>query len=413
MTSDEAMGTSIALLILGAIGYGIYRLATRPNPRPAKRPDPTSYGSAVFAGWADLDAYVLIAGKGYPIGVWFGQRLTPDPLPSTSSSFVPPQPIEGRALAYSGDRHRLICAPTRSGKFVSCIGPLLLNDVDSSTLVVDVKGEAAAITGDWRAKAGPVHVLDPWGISGHASAAFHPLDLLQADNPDLAEDAAMLADALVVTTGHERDVHWNEEAKALLAAIMLHVASDPAETLWTLVRVREIVTLPSDDFAALLPAMLKSEAARGLVKRGAARFLQKSDNEASGCLSTAQRQTHFLDSPRLHAALDRSTFDFADLKTKLCTIYLVLPSERLPAFNRWLRLMISIALTALARTPGKPAEPVKFIVDEFPALGQLKAVETGIGLMAGFGVQFHVITQDFNQLRAVEKNGGALRHRQV
>jgi type IV secretion system protein VirD4 len=53
----------------------------------------------------------------------------------------------------------------------------------------------------------------------------------------------------------------------------------------------------------------------------------------------------------------------------------------------------------LTRTPGKPIEPVKFIVDEMPALGALESLKTGVSLMAGFGVQFHLIVQDFSQLR--------------
>jgi type IV secretion system protein VirD4 len=372
------MGIIFLLLIVGG---GIWLLRRR-KPEPSQ--PSTAHGSARFANYEELNAYGLLGGVGYPLGLWFGA--------ANGGAMVP------NALRYSGDRHRLICAPTRSGKFVACVGPLLLNDVDSSALVVDIKGEAAAITGEWRKQAGPIHVLDPWGLSGHVTASFNPLDLLKPDSPDLAEDASMLADALVVE-GAEVDRHWNEEAKGFLTALMLHVACDPGETDKTLTRVREIMTLEPEGLGKVLAVMAKSDKAQGLVKRGAARFTQKQDKESSGVISTAQQQTHFLDSPRLKASLAKSSFDFADLKKQLCTIYLVLPAERVSTFNRWLRLLISVALTTLQRTPGKPTEPIKFIVDEFPALGAgLKVVEAGIGLMAGFGVQFHIIVQDFNQL---------------
>jgi type IV secretion system protein VirD4 len=370
------------LLIWIPIGYAVWKYFTRKPPPPP--PPSTAHGSARFANYDELNEYGLLGSAGFPLGVWYGAAEG--------------APRVANPLRYSGDRHRLICAPTRSGKFVACVGPLLLNDPDSSALVVDIKGEAAAITGEWRKKAGPIHVLDPWGLSGHPGASFNPLELLKPDSPDLAEDAAMLADALVVE-GAEVDRHWNEEAKGFLAALMLHVACDPAETDRTLTRVREIMTLEAEAFGKVLAAMANSDKAQGLIKRGSARFVQKGDKEASGVISTAQQQTHFLDSPRLKAALAKSTFDFADLKKQLCTIYLVLPAERVATFNRWLRLLISVALTTLQRTPGKPTEPIKFIVDEFPALGAgLKVVEAGIGLMAGFGVQFHIIVQDFNQL---------------
>ncbi|MDQ7079022.1 MAG: type IV secretory system conjugative DNA transfer family protein [Robiginitomaculum sp.] len=70
------------------------------------------------------------------------------------------------------------------------------------------------------------------------------------------------------------------------------------------------------------------------------------------------------------------------------TIYLVLPSDGLNAFSRWLRLLIQQAITVNARNIElKPAKPVLFLLDEMPALGRLSMVEQAYGLMAGFGIQ--------------------------
>lgn len=44
----------------------------------------------------------------------------------------------------------------------------------------------------------PVHILDPFGVTGTPSAAFNPLDALDPDGLDVAEDASTLADALVL-----------------------------------------------------------------------------------------------------------------------------------------------------------------------------------------------------------------------
>ncbi|MCB8835433.1 type IV secretory system conjugative DNA transfer family protein, partial [Escherichia coli] len=70
----------------------------------------------------------------------------------------------------------------------------------------------------------------------------------------------------------------------------------------------------------------------GLAARAANRHLGKSDREAAGVLSAAQRHTHFLDSPRMTAVLDRSDFAFADLKASPASIYLVLPPDRLATY---------------------------------------------------------------------------------
>ena len=89
-----------------------------------------------------------------------------------------------------------------------------------------------------------------------------------------------------------------------------------------------------------------SDAAGGLVARAAARLLQKADRERSGVVSSAQSYTHFLDSPRMTRVMRQSTIDLATLKREPTSIYLVLPTDRLEAYARWLRIMIACALSA-------------------------------------------------------------------
>jgi len=73
---------------------------------------------------------------------------------------------------------------------------------------------------------------------------------------------------------------------------------------------------------------------------GANRHLGKSDREAAAVLSSAQRHTHFLESPRMAAVLGRSDFRFADLKRRNVSVFLVLPPDRLASYSRWLRLLV-------------------------------------------------------------------------
>jgi type IV secretion system protein VirD4 len=77
-----------------------------------------------------------------------------------------------------------------------------------------------------RDKFGPAHVLDPFGITGIASAAFNPLDTLDPTGLDVAEDASNLADALVFDEpGMGGEAHWNEEAKALIAGLIFKIVA--------------------------------------------------------------------------------------------------------------------------------------------------------------------------------------------
>lgn len=305
---------------------------------------------------------------------------------------------DGQLLRYAGQAHLLTIAPTRSGKGVGAIIPNLLT-ADRSVLCIDPKGENARITARARAKFGPVYVLDPFGVSGHLMATFNPLNGLDADSLDLAEDAALLADALVHDPpGQGGEAHWNEEAKALIGGLILYVVCEEQAEARTLATVRELLTLSPGGFAATLAIMQESASAGGLVRRAANRHLGKSEREAAGVLSSAQRHTHFLDSVRINWTMARSDFRFADLKESKATVFLVLPPERLDAYSRWLRLMVAQAIHDLARTPDRPAAPVLFLLDEFAALGRLEPVERAFGLMAGYGLQLWPILQDMHQL---------------
>ena len=346
-----------------------------------------SHGSARFAGKREMRA-----------------------LEQATGLLIGRNPRTGRMLSYDGPAHLLTLAPTRAGKGVGTVIPNLLA-AERSVLVIDPKGENARIAGAARERFGTVHVLDPFSVSGRPSAAYNPLDRLTPDSLDLGEDAAALADALVIDPAHQvQDAHWNEEAKALLGGLILFCVAHEEPARRNLGSVRDYLTLPPDKLRALLELMQDSDAAGGLVARAANRFVGKADREAASVLSNAQRHTHFLDSPRIAACLARSDFAFADLRHRIISVFLVLPPNRLDAYSRWLRLLVAQALQDIARDAEQPqsasegrserlATPTLFLLDEFAALGRLEAVERAMGLMAGYGLQLWPILQDMSQLR--------------
>ncbi len=333
-------------------------------------------------------------------------------------------------LRYDGPSHLMTMAPTRTGKGVGTIIPNLMT-AERSIICIDPKGENARITARAREGFGALHVLDPFGVTGRRSSCFNPFAYLDANDLDIAEHAGTLADALVYDEpGSSGDAHWNEEARALIAGlIMMVVASEPPHLRYP-ATLRDYLTRPPKAFADLLTRMQESTSCDGLIARAANRHLGKSDREASGVLSSAQRHTHFLDSPRMKRVMERSDVCFADLKQRTQSVFLVLPPHRLGTYARWLRLMISQSLTEMVTTrygassldnvtpPEGPAtsfckqkkvvpanKSVLFLLDEFASLGRLQAVERAMGLMAGYGVQLWPILQDIHQLRALYRKG--------
>jgi type IV secretion system protein VirD4 len=316
-----------------------------------------------------------------------------------------PRHRNGTLLRYDGDAHLLTLAPTGAGKGIGCVIPNLLT-YRGSVLVTDPKGENFRVTARRRRELDHrVLALDPFGLVG-GTAGFNPLDDLNPEAPSATDDAAALAELILVREPRESgdSVFWSEEAKALLTGLLLHAASDGVRSRRTLRTVWEFLSLPPRAMTQLWTAMGQSAAARGAVARAAARIRQKADRVRSGILAQAQSQMHFLESPRIARVLDRSTFSFRDLATSHVSIYLVLPPDRIDSCRRWLRLLVGCALNALisARTrQGNAGERVLLLLDEFPTLGAMPPLERAVALARGYGVTCWMLAQDLAQLRAL------------
>lgn len=308
-------------------------------------------------------------------------------------------------LRYRGDGHLVTVAPTRSGKGVSVIIPNLLT-YPGSVVVTDPKGENYAVTARRRRELGTeVVAFDPFDVVG-GTAAFNPLAMIDATTSDAVDDARLIADMLVVVDGKEtgEQAFWNEEARALLAGLVLYVIAEAPPELRHLPHIRTLLTLPPALFAELLTRMSASDAVGGLVARAAHRVLQKAEKERSGVISSAQSHTHFLDSPRMTAVLSHSTVDVGQLKHTPTSIFLILPPDRLESYHRYLRLMLATCLHVVTRTLEPPVPSVGrivFLIDEFGHLGRLRPIEQQVGLIGGYGASLWLFVQDLSQLKAV------------
>jgi type IV secretion system protein VirD4 len=377
------------LLTGGAASVAVLAAALLFRRSVGMLPETGSHGTAAWS-----DGAPLVGEKGLLIG----RRISGKKAAS-------------RLLRYNGEGHLVTMAPTRSGKGTGSVIPNLLSH-EGSVVVTDPKGENWAVTARCRREylgqravaLDPFDQLSAYGLPP-SEAAFNPMDLVEDEN--LLEGAWLLADMLVLPSGKQggEEHFWEEEAKALLAGLILHVATSEVDAegcpteVRTLLRVRELLTLPKKGFTELMTGMLRTPAAGGLVARAAARHLQKEYRERSGVVSTAQSQTHFLDSPRMAEVLGRSSFDLTRLKTGRLSLYLILPVHHLDTYARWLRLLIASALDVLSRTPGGGANRTLFLLDEFANLGRMNPVLRAVSLMAGYGAQLWMFLQDLSQLK--------------
>lgn len=326
--------------------------------------------------------------------------------------------VDQKMIGLDDDRHIVTVAGSRGGKSACALIPNL-KLYPGSALVIDPKGELARETAAHRRDVfgQDVHVLDPWCVSGLPQeylSAFDPLAQLREDPANLIDNADLLADALIVASTSES--HWTDAARALLRALIL-LLSINGGTLPDLPRLiatlgEEAADPSAGRMLSKLAAMVADDSNEGeeatcAIIRNQAQFMMGANpKELASIISTTRTQLAFLESPALVSNLRRSLLRLSQLKARPSTIYLCLPATRMGTHGRWLRLIVALAVAALEQArQGKQLLPALFILEEFAALGHMRALEQAVAYMAGFGVKLWAVLQDLNQLKRHYKEG--------
>lgn len=333
-------------------------------------------------------------------------------------------------IGIEDDRHILTVAGSRSGKSVGLISNLLF--YPGSILATDPKGELADITADKRAALGQkIYVVDPFGVSSNAApkyrASYNPMSILKTGSETFLEDAALIAESIVVQSADQKDPHWDESAKNFIEGVIIHVATYPLHDQERhLIKVRELIKralwvepgTEEDSEAKQATYLLreemmfngyqlqddpKTEDIGSAVMAAALDFYGKKGAELSGVHSTVNRHTKFLDYSAFRKVLKEHDFDLSALKSNPAgvSIYLCFPATRIEIARRWMRIFINQLLDTMEREKTVPPAPVLACLDEFPVLGYMKQLETASGLIASFGVKLWVILQDWSQGKAL------------
>jgi type IV secretion system protein VirD4 len=323
---------------------------------------------------------------------------------------------------YELDRHAMLFAPTRSGKFTRMLSVNLLSDClnDRSVIVIDPKGEAAAVTAWHRHWLGhDVKILDPFGgvhekverspehqkmIAAGLTrgVGFEPLDALDVKSPRFYDDAAAIADALITIEAGERDKHWPESAQGLLIGLLMWEKLNNGEEA-NLANVRTMLTGASlaetvSDIIEQADTDERRSVGGATITSLLNRFIAKTP-EISSIRSAADTQTRWMLSPLMAESFTADQrIDFRKLRERQTTVYVVLPADYLRTHATWLRLVLASAMRALYRPGGLR---VIMQIDEMAALGHMGVLEDAFAMAGGYAVQIMGILQDLTQLKGL------------
>ncbi|MEX5576689.1 type IV secretory system conjugative DNA transfer family protein [Pseudophaeobacter sp. A-200-2] len=299
--------------------------------------------------------------------------------------------------------HLLTIAATRSGKGTSQIVPNLLM-YGGSVVVIDPKGENYALTHEERRRHGRVVRIDPFKVT----KPFDPVSPFSACNPmefiEGESEARRLASLLLGDAPKGEGKFWYDEAINLLSAVILACVSMGRDQMND---VREVLTAsnvsvdkkPSNLAEAL--ERLAGKSSQPGAKRRLQSFVGYSERMQSSILATINAGMSIWDTPEIAEAVSRTDLPFGDLKTKVATIYVILPFDKMGDYGAFLRLMVGQFYQAMIKNGKADGIPVACIIDEFPALGSMKELVRALAEVAGYGVRFWLFVQNLSQLKAL------------
>ena len=307
--------------------------------------------------------------------------------------------MEGVPLFYAGGAHLLTYARTGSGKGRDVILPNLAHITHESLWVVDVKdGENAYASAVHRsARLGlPVVLINPWNLLKAGTTRINPLARLVelAARGERVEVAAKeIAFILVPSPKKAADNAWvSQGAQRLLALRMTFLAYErPAEcrlsSLWRFVNQGQAELL------ADLGEMMLSE--RVSIRGQAGAFFSLVTEAPKQWEAYRSEVQTAVDAYEPGSELETSTaadeFDLGRLKREPCTVYLMVPSEKLGVVAQWISLITNHAVETIAARTGEVR--TLFLLDEVAQLPAMPGLIKALRLYRGRGIALWLFCQ--------------------
>ncbi|MDR3289791.1 MAG: type IV secretory system conjugative DNA transfer family protein [Rickettsiales bacterium] len=299
-------------------------------------------------------------------------------------------------------QHVLLFAPTGSGKGVGFCLPNLLF-WDDSVIVHDVKLENFEITSGYRQKymKQKCFLWNPADQDGY-SHCYNPMDFIAREYGKQVDDVMKITKFLL-----PKEEFWTNEGRALVTGIMLALLAmdDRPASMGETLR-----TLRGDDVAYTIATMLdtKGDKIHPAGYMNLAAYLQKPDKERGSVTSTAASSMDLWANPLVDAATAKSDFDIGTFRTTATSLFCGISPSNVMRLQPLLQIFYQQCASIFTKKMPSKTEKVRIMMmlDEFPTLGKMEEIKSGIAFYRGYYVKLFLIIQDIEQLKGIYEASG-------
>ncbi len=310
-----------------------------------------------------------------------------------------------RPLWYDGAGGVLVVAGARSGKLRDLLGYNICSGVlRGNVLVLDMKGELAAISQDQTKDRKFCLYWNPRGLHDLPQHRINPVDFLKRGSPTLVADTKLLCENLVPASGSPQAVYFERRAQEFLEAVIL-----------TLVKIKGVLTLPDlYETINLIPggtdawldfAFEMSEAGYPVsvrIEEEIAASREDSTGGFQGILGEIFKALSPLSDPILRESVsppfDASLADLCNPQRKY-QVYLMPPAEYVDAWAPIIKAMFVAGMVYKSRAPDAPKQT--WILDECAQLGGFPLVTKLFSYGAGIGIRPVAVLQSAAQAKSI------------
>ncbi|WP_085619671.1 type IV secretory system conjugative DNA transfer family protein [Thalassospira alkalitolerans] len=313
--------------------------------------------------------------------------------------------FQGRALWYSDMGGAACFAGPRSGKGAGLIVQNCCWGIHSpSMLVLDVKGEIAAVTRDQTPDRKFCLYWNPQGLHGIQGDTINPLDHIRKDSPTLISDTKVFVENALPESGSPQGRFFEGRGKEIVEALSITLTlRDGVLTYPALYRAINQLVIGGDVWLDI--AFEMQETRIEFVRRIEEEIASARDDSSGGfkgIIGEITRAFSCLSDPDLMASVSPP---FTASMAQMCEsdqtyqFYLMPPGDMVEAWAPVLKSFFVNARTYKARAPAAPRQT--WVLDEIGNLGSFPLALKLFTRDAGLGIRPWGFWQSTEQMKAL------------